>query len=368
MLKIFFLIVIFIHGIIHLLGFLKGFQLAEINQLTQNITKPIGLFWLLALILFIAASIQFLSNYDLWGITVLAAVILSQILIIMSWQDAKYGTIPNVLILIVVIFSIAIFITKNEYRNAIQQNFKVNNDLSSVLLTESDIAHLPVPVQNYIKCSGSIGKPKISNFKVTFSGGIRSNANEEFMQLKSEQYNFIKNPARLFYIEAKKMNIPAIGLHIYQDKKAIFKIKILGLFTVVDAFGDKMDQGETVTLFNDMCCVAPASLIDNRINWQTIDSLSVKAVFTNGSISVSAILYFNERGELVNFISNDRYDTDGKKYKNYPWSTPILAYKNINGYHLPSRAKLIYSREDGEFVYGDFKLQDVKYNLSQYED
>ena len=65
---IFFSIII-THALIHLLGFLKAFQLAEINQLTQNISKPMGILWLIALILFLAAAIQLISNHDLWWIT-----------------------------------------------------------------------------------------------------------------------------------------------------------------------------------------------------------------------------------------------------------------------------------------------------------
>jgi len=79
----------------------------------------------------------------------------------------------------------------------------------------------------------------------------------------------------------KKKGIPAVGLHLYQDAKAIFKIKLFGLFTVVDAFGPKMDQGETVTVLNDMCFIAPGALIDKGIQWEIIDDLTINAVFTN---------------------------------------------------------------------------------------
>ena len=86
-----------------------------------------------------------------------------------------------------------------------------------------------------------------------------------------------------------------------------------------------MDKAETVTFFNDMCCMAPATLIDKRIVWQDKGNNVVEATFTNNGISVSANLYFNETGELVNFISNDRYNVDaGKKL---PWSTPLSNYK-----------------------------------------
>ena len=47
-------VLILIHGLIHFMGFAKAFKLAEINQLSQNISKPIGMFWLLVCILFMA--------------------------------------------------------------------------------------------------------------------------------------------------------------------------------------------------------------------------------------------------------------------------------------------------------------------------
>lgn len=47
-----------------------------------------------------------------------------------------------------------------------------------------------------------------------------------------------------------------------------------------------MDKTETVTLFNDMCLMAPATLIDRRIQWQEIDRNSVKATFINYILSL----------------------------------------------------------------------------------
>jgi hypothetical protein len=169
-------------------------------------------------------------------------------------------------------------------------------------------------------------------------------------------------------MSASKMGLPATGLHLYQNETATFEVKLLNWFKVVDAAGDKMNQAETVTLLNDMCFIAPSTLIDDRIKWEVIDDKKVKAMYQNGSISVSAVLYFNDKGELVNFISNDRYDTDGKKYESYPWATPVDNYRMMNGYLLPGKAKLIYQRPDGDFTYGELEFKNVKYNLAGIED
>jgi hypothetical protein len=249
------------------------------------------------------------------------------------------------------------------YKRAVLEALERTGRQKAKILDNEDIRHLPSVVQKYLSYTGAIGKEKVLNFRAEFKGGIRSKSTEEFMPLKSVQYNFTDRPSRFFYIVAKKKGIPAKGIHMYKDQTAIMLMKILGLFTVVDAKGKEMDQGETVTLFNDMCFMAPAALIDRNIAWKEIDDKTVEAKFTNGNITISATLYFNEAGELVNFISNDRFETtDGKTYNNYPWLTPVTGYVNINGYNLPSGAKLIYKHPDEDLCYGEFNLVSIEYN------
>ncbi len=81
-----------------------------------------------------------------------------------------------------------------------------------------------------------------------------------------------------------------------------------------------------------MCCMAPATLIDKRIKWIETDGDNVKAEFTNNNITISAWLYFNDHGELINFISEDRYAYDDNKImRKLPWHTPLKDYKEVDG-------------------------------------
>jgi hypothetical protein len=187
------------------------------------------------------------------------------------------------------------------------------------------------------------------------------------MKLTSQQYNFFDNPTRVFYIKATKVGIPALGLHLYKNEKASFKVKLLGLIKVIDAKGDKLDQAETVTIFNDMCLLAPATLISEKIQWNEIDSLTVDAKFTNRNITIGARLYFNEAGELIKFVSNDRFETNGKEYNNYPWLTPVKKYNQINDYKLCSEVSTDYQRPDRTFSYGEFKVKEVEYNCNEFK-
>lgn len=256
---------------------------------------------------------------------------------------------------------------KKSYKKAVLDALERTRTIKNEILLEADIRHLPAAVQKYLHYSGAIGREKVLSFRAEFKGGIRSKSSEDFMPLRSVQYNFTDQPTRLFYITAKKKGVPAKGLHLYKDQTATMLVKVFGLFTVVDARGEEMNQGETVTYFNDMCFMAPATLIDPNIEWKEIDGRTILAIFTNGNIKVSSTLFFNDEGELVNFVSNDRFETtDGKTYKNYPWLTPVTGYMDINGFRLPSGAKLIYKHPDEDLCYGEFSLQSIEYNCKDY--
>jgi hypothetical protein len=255
---------------------------------------------------------------------------------------------------------------KKIYQKEVLSGLERTNSIKPELLLEDDIQHLPQVVQKYLRYVGAVGKEKVVNTRICFEGRIRSKKENSWMKLQSEQYNFFDNPKRAFYIKASKMGIPATGLHLYKDETAIMVIKLAGLFKIADAKGPEMDQGETVTLFNDMCFMAPATLIDKNITWEIINPLTVKAKYINGKLNISANLFFNEKGEMINFISNDRFETiDGKTFNNYPWSTPVSGYRKQNGRMFPVSAKAIYHKPDGEFCYGEFTIKEVEYNCRE---
>src|SRR3954465_10725755 len=93
-------VLLLVHGLIHLMGFAKAFNLANINQLTAAISKPAGILWLLAAVLFIGAAIIFLLQQQVWWIPAAIALVISQALIITDWHDAKAGTFANVIVLV----------------------------------------------------------------------------------------------------------------------------------------------------------------------------------------------------------------------------------------------------------------------------
>ncbi len=359
-----FAFIILVHGLIHFMGFAKAFGYGTITQLTKEISKPAGFFWLLSAFLFIAATVLFLLKKESWLVVGIVAVVISQILIISVWKDARFGTIANIVVLIVALAVLSSMYFESGFQKDVREKLKLSGATQTELLKESDIQSLPQPVQNYLRYSGVINQPKVKNIRIVFEGEMRDKGKDWF-KFNSLQYNFFDDPTRMFFMKAKMFGITVPGYHEYQDANAVMQVKLFGCFSVINAKGPEMNKAETVTVFNDMCLMAPATLIDKRIQWEPISNTSVKATFTNDGIKISAVLYFNDKGQLVNFISDDRYAISNMKQ--YRFSTPVSDYKLINGINVATYGETIWHYPEGEFVYGKFYMKNISYNVSEFK-
>lgn len=274
------------------------------------------------------------------------------------------------ILLFVIIAAAAYFFYKYQelkkvYNTEVQRQLENTEGVKKDILTEEDIKDLPIPVQKYLRYSNAIGKEKVRNFSVVFQGEFKTDPKKEWAKMEASQFTDLNNTTRLYYMDMKMFGLPVLGLHKYIDAKATMLAKIAGLITVVDGKGEEMNVGETVTVFNDMCILAPGSLIDKRILWQSIDSSTVKATFTNNGIKINALLYFNDKGELINFVSEDRYySPTGKTYENYKWSTPIKDYKDYGGIRISSNGEAVWSLPEGDYIYGKINVKEIKYNIN----
>jgi len=359
-----FFMLLLVHGLIHLLGFVKSINPGLVKSLRDPVSRPAGFLWLAATLLLIAAAAMFILGAGAWWVPALPAILLSQALITGHWKEARYGTIANAILAIAVAVAMLNLLPSsypNRYEKAVAE--RLTSYRTTGLLTEADIAGLPGPVREYLRFTGSVGKPKVHAFRAAFTGSMRQDPNGGWMAIRSQQYNFTDDPARFFYIGSSMFGIPFDGFHHYANGEAVMLIRLANLVKVVDAKGPEMNQGETVTVFNDMCLLAPATLTDPRITWRTLNDTMVIAAFTNRGITVSATLIFNQAGALVNFISRDRFlSTDGNSYLNYPWSTPVMHYKEMDGRRVPAYGEAIWHTPEGSFSYARFNIQSVEYN------
>jgi len=353
------------HGVIHLLGFARAFGVVDLPQLAP-ISPFLGGLWFTAACLFlVAAAALFVWPRGWWAIGA-AAVIVSTLVIVLAWPDAKFGMLVNSLILAGVAVGFLLhgpLSLRAEFDGDVDR--ALEHAASTAPITDADLEHLPDPVQRYLRTSGVVGRPRVRSVHVVMHGRIRSGPEARWLPLTAEQYNFVDPAARLFYLKGSMFTVPVQGYHRYVGPSATMRVEAAGLVRLVDVSGHEMNQSETVTLFNDMCVMAPATLVDPSIVWEPVDARTARATFTNGGQTIHAELWFNNTGELSNFWSDDRYQTssDGATIKRVRWSTPLHAYRSFDGVRLASGGEGRWHETGGEYAYLQLTLDEVHYNV-----
>jgi hypothetical protein len=355
-----------LHGLIHLLGFAKAYRLAELPQLTRPIPPLSGVLWLAAAVLFVSAATALFVWPRWWWAVGAAAVAVSMVAIVPSWTDAKVGALANLVVIMAVVFGFLAYgpsSLRADYERDVDQGLSRLGPTQSV--TEADLAHLPEPVQRYLRTAGVVGQPRVQNVRARMHGRIRSGPAARWMPFDVEQYNFFDQPSRFFYMNASMRLVPVQGYHRYAGSSATMLVKAAALVPVAQASGPEMDRAETVTLFNDMCLLAPATLVDPGILWEAVDGRTARGTFTNAGQTIQAELSFNDAGELTNFWSDDRRQlgADRQTLRPVRWSTPIGRYRSFGAHRIGTQGEGRWHEPGGEYIYIELEIDEVEYNV-----
>lgn len=251
------------------------------------------------------------------------------------------------------------------WRAAVADELAAEATATRPVLPAAHLAGLPDPVRRYVEASGAVGKPVPRNMRLEFDAVMWRRPGGSRMPARSVQLNGFGRLSRLFVMRARMFGLPVQGLHLYREERATFQVRAAGLVTMVDEAGDAISRAETVTLLNDLCVFAPATLADPRLTWRPVDDRTAAVELENGPYRVAATVRFNERDELVDFWSDDRPEGGiGAGSQPSRWRTPISAYRVIDGRRLPTVATAIYERPEGPFTYGAFTLRSIAYDVS----
>lgn len=100
--------VVAVHGLVHLLGAVKGFGWATVDALSEPISTSAGVLWLLAAALVAGAAVTFaLGPPRWWWALAVSAAVVSQVMVVTAWSDAKAGTAANLVLVVAALVSVA---------------------------------------------------------------------------------------------------------------------------------------------------------------------------------------------------------------------------------------------------------------------
>lgn len=362
--KYLFSIFLFLHGAIHLPGFLKAFNLANIQQLSVNISKSIGLIWLLVFVLFVISGITYLTKYQWWSIMAILAVILSTFLSILVWKDAKFASIPNVIILLVATLSISQVVFNKKVSNEITQIIEQNAGIESTTVTTAQLAELPSPVAKWLKVSGVVGKEKIHSVWLKQKAQMKMKPEQEnWNEATAEQYFTIQNPAFVWKVNMNMTPfIKIAGRDMFVDGKGEMLIKMFSLVNIVNEKGSKMDEGTLQRYLGEIVWF-PSAALSPHISWEEIDAFSAKATMEYKGTKGSGTFHFNEKGDFVRY-STLRYKDNDPDAKRYEWVIDVTEHALMNGVKIPEKMTATWKLGEGDWTWLKLHIIDINYNFN----
>jgi hypothetical protein len=362
MIKYFFAAVMLIHGLIHCMGFAKAFSYRNITQLSKNISKPSGVFWLLTALLFTAAVVLLLMKKESWPMIAIIASLLSQILIITVWKDARFGTFVNIIILLVAIPCFAhIRFTKMAALESKTILARIPNS-NTEIVTKDMLANLPPVVQKWLTHSGVIGKEKINTVRLKQTGEMKIKPAGKWMPFTATQYFTANEPAFVWTTDVQMMPLVTLtGRDKFEKGHGEMMIKLLSVYKV--AYGHDNEKINTATMIRYLAETSwfPTAALSEYIQWEAIDSVSAKATLTGSGLKVSGIFTFNQLGDMIAFTA-DRYYGTADNATREKWVVKNEDWKDFNGIRIPYKSKVIWKLKEGDFNWAKMELTDLEFN------
>lgn len=359
-------ILIGIHGIIHLLGFLKAFGLSKFKAISQPISKPLGTLWLLAFALFMATLVLMLSYHVYWWIIGFLAVLISQTLIIVYWKDAKFGTILNIIILAsaVIAYSAYHFEKKlNTETTQMLSELDLNNSEKSIV-SEQLILHLPLAIQKWLLNSGMVGRESIETVFIEQDlKMLLKPEQKKWYNGTAKQYFTTSSPAFNWSVSLKMfplMNV--VGRDKFENGKSEMTIKLFSLIPVVNARNNEKINQATLQRYLAEIVWFPSAALNPYIIWEAIDNHSANATLEYNGTKGSGVFHFDENGVFKKFVAM-RYK-DAKDIEPTKWTVTATKTEIHNGVSIPVEAELSWELDNGNWTWLKLKITSILYNYN----
>lgn len=355
-----FTIILILHGVIHSLGFLKAFNLAKLDQVSLTISKQMGIFWGLTGLLFVVTTILYTFKKDWWWIPGISATLFSQILIVLYWPDAKFGSLANIIILLLCIISYGKWNVDRSLKTELD-SFSIGIIQNTDQIEEDSIKHLPHSVQKWLRQSNVIGKSKAKTVHLFQSGQMKIKTDGNWLSVRAEQWFRTDKPGFIWNAEVRAGSIVQFsGRDKYETGKGNMIIKLFSLFPVVNARGPEIDQGVAVRYLAEIIWF-PSAAVSEFITWEELEPLKAKATMHYGEIKVTGIFSFNETGQVVRFEANRFYD---KTNSLMPWLIEIneASYSSFDEISIPTMATVTWKLNDGNFTWYQLEIENIEYN------
>jgi hypothetical protein len=359
------------HAALHLLGFLKAYKLAALPRLggrtlvplSEAASRGVGLLWLLATLILLGAALLRVAGHELWWVAGMAGIVLSQALIVFQWSDAKVGTVANVLIATVVLVVAATHHFKSGVADEVRVLLSSATRADEASVRAVDLQALPPPVRTWLLRSGVVGKPRARTVRLKQRGEMRIGPEQAWMPARAEQYFSVEPPGFVWSVDVTMFRVlPVVGRDRYSGGHGGMSIKAAALVNVVDATGEKIDQGTLLRFLGEIVWF-PSAALSPYIAWQAVDGTTASATMSYGGVSGEALFTFDEQGRFSG-LQAKRYLGSGEAAKLEEWVVRATDWRIIRGLEVPVRGEVAWKLKAGDFSYYRWEIEDIEHGAT----
>lgn len=357
--RIFVAILLLIHAALHVIGLVKAIRPEAVPLLTRTISKTEGYFWLFTSLLLLLAFFMMVFKKEGWPAIAITGVILSQFLISLNWDDARFGTLANLVILAVALSSLGNY----RFERLVQQE-------TSLILTDNkkdqplhEIGALPSIVQKWLWNSGVTDHIDIHNVRLEQKGKMRTNPKGKWMPFSAVQVFNVLEPA--FVWKTTVTAFPGVyltGRDKLQKAEGAMLIRLFSLFKVVNEKGNtQVNTGSLLRYLGEICWFPSAALMP-YLQWENLSSTSAKAILQHEGLKVEGVFTFSSGGELLSFEAMRFYGA-GDKASKEKWLIEIEEHRAFDGITVPSMCTVTWKLPEGDFHWLTLKVTNLRYNV-----
>lgn len=355
-------VVLLAHALIHLLGFVAYWPLAEIAglpykttlfagrlQLAPTATRLYSLLWLASALGFLAGVIGVLLRSELWLPLLTGAAVLSLAAIIPDWQLAFRGAWVDLALIAVLAAAFGLRVEPAPLP-PLQGN---TQPAASIPLPQD----LPAPVARYYLQTVGDPFPVIDSAVLSMRGSVRVMGVTFPSRLR-----FTHDAGRGYrhYIEATIFGAPIMKINEwYLDGHARLELP----FGVTEN-EPKVDSAANLGLWGESVWLPTVYLTDPRVRWEAVDESTATLVVPATDEEENFTVRFDPDTGLLQSMQALRFK-DANSTERVPWRFDVLDWNTFSGLRLPARGTVTWLDEGSPWLV--VKLEQVDYNVSVEE-
>lgn len=363
-------VLLLIHGAIHVLGFVRAFGLARLSalrgetlfELPASFERPVGVLWLVACVLLVVAAAMLLPRVTGWWYLAAAGAIVSQVLVVHAWPEAKIGTLPNVIVLFAAVLAWADARFQSDGDAAVRRLLGSVPPSPAAVVTRAELSVLPAPVRRWLEASGVVGRPRVRSAHLRQRGGLRTSPDQAFMPAEAEQHvSIVDVPGFVWRVRVvMKGVLPIAGRDTYLDGRGRMTIAAASLVPLVDADGPAIDQGTLLRFLAEIVWF-PSAALSPYLRWEAGDDTSARATMTYRGVIGTALFHVDAEGRFVR-LTAQRYMGGGPDATLEEWGVVARAWRELHGVTIPVEGAVLWKVAGGDFDYYQWEITDIEYD------